>query len=88
MKHKQGKVALIEVKIDINKAYDKIKRELILYILSKLDFNTQFGNFIKQCLAIVSYSFLLNGLKFRKITPSRGLRQTDPISSYLFIIAS
>ena len=39
-----------------------------------------------ECICIVSYSFLINGNFEGKIRPSRGIRQEDPLSSYIFIL--
>lgn len=88
MKKKRGAEALLGIKIDMNKAYDKMERELIVQVMRRLGFLDQFCHLIKQCLTKVNYSILLNGSKFRYIQPTRNLKQGDPISSYLFIIGA
>jgi hypothetical protein len=54
----------------------------------KLGFAPMWIKMIMACVKSVSYSVAVNGDVVGKIYPSRGLRQGDPISHYLFILCA
>ena len=56
--------------------------------MRKLGFQEEWIRLIMTCVTTVSYSVLINGKPEGKIILTRGLRQGDPISSYLFLLCA
>ena len=74
------------IKTDMSKAYDRVDLAFIQAILHKLGFDSHWIKLLMECIFYVQYQVLLNGQPRGIITPHRGLRERDPLSSYLFIL--
>lgn len=83
---KQGRCPLAAINMDLSKAYDKISWMFSFYVLRAYDFLRSWIKLVHQCITTVSYKILFIVSLSSNFTPSQGLRQDDPLSSYLLII--
>jgi hypothetical protein len=70
---KRGRGGLMAVKIDMEKAFDRMEWSFILAILSKLGFHSTWINWIRICVTTPSFSILINGSPFGHFNLERGL---------------
>jgi hypothetical protein len=84
--HKK-KVPTIFIKLDISKAFDTVNWSYLLNIMSYLGFSRRWRDWISALWATSSSTFLLNGDPGKRIHHCRGVRQGDPLSPMLFLLA-
>ncbi|KAG7594616.1 Zinc finger CCHC-type superfamily [Arabidopsis thaliana x Arabidopsis arenosa] len=75
------------LKVDLRKAFDTVRWDFILSTLKALGIPEIFTAWIKECICTPSFSISVNGMSDGFFRSSRGLRQGDPLSPYLFVLA-
>ena len=76
------------VKLDVSKAYDRVEWGFLRGIMLKLGLDYRRVNLAMETITTASYSILINGEPKGFITPSRGIKQGDPLSPYLYLLCA
>ena len=85
---RKEKTCHMAAKLDISKAYDRVEWEFLRCIMLKIGLPNQWVQLAMETVCTASYSILLSGEPTGFITPSRGIKQGDPLSSYLFLLCA
>ena len=75
------------IKVDIQKAFDSVDWGFLMDILEVMKFPTQFIGWIKGCITHPRFSISVNGGLVGYFKRERGVRQGNPLSFYLFVLA-
>jgi hypothetical protein len=74
------------LKLDLSKAFDKLSWNYLNSTLLAFGFEPTWVSWIVNLTSSALFSILINGIPSKPFPPSRGIRQGDPLSSFLFII--
>jgi hypothetical protein len=84
----QSKRETTILKLDFTKAFDTIEHSTILQMMEQLGFNNQWIQWTTSILQSATISVLLNGVSSKSLNYKRGVRQGDPMSHLLFVLAA
>jgi hypothetical protein len=73
-------------KLDLEKAYEHVNWEFLLYLLHQSGFGERWRAWIEWCISSVRFSILVNGTPEGFFYSSWGIWQGDPLSLLLFAL--
>ena len=82
----QAAIPGVLCKLDVEKAYDHVNWEFLLYLLDRCGFSEKWRQWIHFCISTVRFSILINGSPKGFFGSTRGIRQWDTLSPLFFVL--
>jgi hypothetical protein len=88
IRQQHAKRPYFALKVDMMKAYDRVEWGYLLGCLQKLGFDQNWINTLMRCVTAVRYAVRVIGDLTEPVIPTRGIRQGDPVSPYVFLLCT
>jgi len=85
---RKSKKELMPFKVDFEKAYDSVDWGYLDEVMRKMAFSVLWRKWIKECVSTTTTSVLVNGSPTEEFHLKREMRQGDPLSPFLFLLAA
>lgn len=87
-KYNSGNSSFMAIKLDMSKAYDRVEWLYLENLMRRMGFNEKWIGLVMVCVKIVTYLILVNREPQGLLQTTKGIRQGDPLSHFLFLLCT